>query len=179
VPEFVDEEANLRDTSRLLDECEAYRGSRLRLLDAIGVPDSNRDPLAEFAEVITCSVLQGRMAESRTQKGWDVRTSEGERVQVRYLANRTGDWQNWHWVASDKKRWDWYALVVYEDLSPTTIHMFPSADLTPICSALEKRHEDQAMYLRFTWGNHRAIRENPARFEALGMRFFNLESLSG
>lgn len=166
------------DTRELLRAFEEYRQGRLRLLDTVDIPQSNRDPLAEFAEVVVCSVMDGRMAESRTQKDWDVMTADGERVQVRYLANRTGDWKNWHWVAANKSRWDWYALVIFEDLSPTTIYVFPSANLNPICTALKKRHKGQDRYLSFTWGNHKAMREDPDRFRELGVRIFDLASSS-
>jgi hypothetical protein len=118
------------------------------------------------------------MAESRTQKDWDVKTPDGETVQVRYLANRTDDWKNWHWVASNRNRWDWYALVVFEDLSPTTLYMFPSEDLSDICSALKKRHKGQEKYLSFTGGNHKAMREDPDRFRELGVVIVDLTRTS-
>jgi len=93
---------------------------------------------------------------------------------VKYLANPSkGDWINWHTVEPNGGM-DWYALVIYLDLSPGAVYMFPSGDLTAICDALGKRHGDQATTLQFTKTNHRDISADPAKYKALGMLVFQL-----
>lgn len=73
-----------------------YRQARYRLLDHLSTAQSNRDPMSEFAEILVRDLVGGQLAPSRTEKGWDVETPEGEKIQVRYLANRSGNWANWH-----------------------------------------------------------------------------------
>jgi hypothetical protein len=150
-----------------------YRQARFRLLDHLCTSTSNREPMVEFAEILVRDLVGGRLAPSRTEKGWDVETPEGEKVQVRYLANRSGNWGNWHWVASSDL-WNWYALVVFVDLQPRAVHMFPSTDLSAICACLKKRHANQERLLSYTYGNFVAINAEPDRFTALGMRVFKL-----
>lgn len=151
-----------------------YQQARSELLDYLFVRQSNRDPMAEFAEILVRDLVGGRLAPSRTEKGWDVQTEQGEKIQVRYLANRSDTWGNWHWVSSSEL-WDWYALVIFVDLQPLAVHMFPSADLSLICANLKKRHADQDRLLSYTYGNFVAIRKEPARFEELGVRVFDLD----
>jgi hypothetical protein len=150
-----------------------YRQARCHLLDHLCTSESNREPMAEFAEILVRDLVGGRLAPSRTEKGWDVETPEGKKIQVRYLANRSGNWHNWHWVASSDL-WDWYALVVFVDLQPLAVHMFPSTDLSPICACLKKRHANQDRLLNYTYGNFVAINADPAHFTGLGMRVFNI-----
>src|SRR5437764_6855463 len=76
----------------------AYSEARRQFLRAIGCEDSCRDPLAEFAERLVCQQLGGTLASSRVQKGHDLVTPDGRRVQVKYLANPTGTWRNGHFV---------------------------------------------------------------------------------
>ncbi|MRR38812.1 hypothetical protein EG829_30015 [bacterium] len=152
-----------------------YQVERLRLLGHLDIAKSNREPMAEFAEVLVRDLLDGSFPPTRTQKGWDVRTPGGERVQVRYLANRTGNWCNWHWVASSDQ-WDWYALVLFVDLQPVAVHVFPSGDLSAICGALKKKHGNRDRLLSYTYGNFMAIQNDPDTFTALGMRVFDLRA---
>jgi len=152
-----------------------YRQARYHLLDHLTTVQSNRDPMSEFAEILVRDLVSGRLAPSRTEKGWDVETPEGEKIQVRYLANRSGNWVNWHWVVTSEL-WSWYALVVFVDLEPVAVHMFPSTDLSSICANLKKRHANQERQLSYTYGNFIAINREPARFTALGMRVFDLRA---
>ena len=152
-----------------------YRQARQRLLDHLFTAQSNREPMAEFAEILVRDLVSGQLAPGRTEKGWDVETPQGEKIQVRHLANSSGNWNNWHWVASSEL-WDWYALVVFVDLQPVAVHMFPSTDLSAICACLKKRHANQERLLNYTYGNFIAINTEPARFTALGMRVFDLSA---
>jgi hypothetical protein len=160
-------------TNQHLSAWAQYRDARVHLLEHLEIAQSNREPMAEFAEVLVRDLVGGELAPSRTEKGWDVRMPDGQKVQVRYLANRTGNWGNWHWVASSEL-WDWYALVIFVDLHPVAVHMFPSTDLSAICRALKKRHAEQHRLLSYTYGNFKAIGSDPERFRALGMKVFEL-----
>jgi hypothetical protein len=60
----------------------------------MGVPRSCRDPLSEFAELLVARFVDGKLADNRVQKDWDVREADGSRIQVKYLANpSTGGWR--------------------------------------------------------------------------------------
>lgn len=158
-----------------LSEWTTYLAARRRLLTFLDIERSNREPMAEFSEVLVRDLVAGELAPSRTEKGWDVRTPDGEKIQVRYLTNRTGNWSNWHWVGCSDL-YDWYALVIFIDLTPAAVHMFPATDLTAICTALKKRHANQSRFLSYTYGNYVAISSDPSRFEQLGMRVWDLRS---
>jgi hypothetical protein len=162
------------DIKDLLSSWSDYRDARKSLLGELGIPQSYRDPLSEFAEVLVARLVDGELASNRVQKGWDVQEPDGSRIQVKYLANTSaGSWVNWHTVEPNEQQ-DWWALVIYLDLSPVAVHMFPSSDLTLICKALGKRHGNQSCNLQFTKTCHEAISNDPEMYEALGMRVFLL-----
>lgn len=164
----------MNDTADLLQSWSSYRDARLCLLGQMNIPHSCRDPLAEFSEVLVAQLVGGTLADNRVQKGWDVRESNGDTIQVKYLANgSTGGWVNWH-VVEPTEHQDWWALVIYLDLMPKAVYLFPSGDLTEICAALGKRHGNQGTTLQFTKNNHRDISADPKKFEAMGMRVFLL-----
>jgi hypothetical protein len=157
--------------AELLDALAEYRYARLRLLQLLNVPVSNRDPLSEFAERLVAALSSGVMAENRNQPAWDVRLPDGATVQVKYLANpATGRWVNEHPVRRIVGA-DWYAIVLIEDFAVTGVLMFPCSGLAPIGAALNKRG---ALALEAGWDltrvNWVAIRDQPDRFRALGMR---------
>lgn len=64
---------------------------------------------------------------------------------------------------------DWYALVIIEGFQVSGVAAFPRT-LGPICHALGKRHPDQDTALQFGHRNRLAVRDDPARFRALGMQ---------
>jgi hypothetical protein len=117
----------------LLSALDSYRLARQTLLGTLGLGQSNRDPLAEFAEHLVAALWQGRLAESRVQANYDLISADGEYVQVKYLANPLSNWPNEHTVRSILGV-GWYALVVYEAFAVTGVLAFPP-DLTEICSA--------------------------------------------
>jgi hypothetical protein len=155
----------------LLGALEEYRAARQRLLEVLGPRQSNRDPLAEFAEHFVAALAGGVVAVSPVQAGWDVQLPDGARVQVKYLANSVpgaGAWVNEHVVRSVPGV-DWYALVIIEGFQVSGVAAFPAA-LAPVCQALGKRHPGQDTTLQFGRRNWLAIRDDPGRFRALGMR---------
>lgn len=155
----------------LVGALEEYRAARQRLLEVLGPRQSNRDPLAEFAEHFVAALTGGQVAANPVQAGWDVQLADGAKVQVKYLANSlpgTGAWVNEHVVRSAPGT-DWYALVIIEGFQVSGVAAFPSA-LGPVCQALGKRHPDQATTLQLGRRNWLAIRDDPGRFRALGMQ---------
>ena len=139
----------------------------------LGCENSNRDPLAEFAERLTHAVLGGELAKSRVQKGYDLVTEAGQKVQVRYLANPGEGWVNEHLV-DFRQGADLYALLVVEALDARSLVVFSRAGLASVCSALGKRHPQQDTTLQFTRANYRAIASDAAGFAAYGVVFVPL-----
>ena len=79
-----------------------YRDARLKVLDVLKVPHSNRDPLPELADALVARWLGGTLAPSRVQRDYDVIVAN-ERVQVRSLSNTSSEsWINEHTVGSSQ-----------------------------------------------------------------------------
>lgn len=94
----------------VLDASDEYRAARIRLLTELECASSNRDPIAEFSERLVALLLNGMLAPNRVQPGYDLVASSGERVQVKYLANRATSWINEYHVHfghpdCDSSRW--------------------------------------------------------------------------
>lgn len=155
----------------LLRIFEDYRSKRLDLLARIGVPSSCRDPLSEFSEVLVATLLDAKSAESRVQKGYDLITSDGKHVEVKYLSNPKDRWINWHTITFNEMR-DEYALVYYEELSPRAVFVFSKQGLDKVCKVLGKRHGKTDMELQFTKTNYRDLVRNPDKFKKLGVQVF-------
>jgi hypothetical protein len=130
--------------------------------------------LAEFAEQVALAAVGGEMAQSRVQKGWDFIDRDGRRVQVRYLANPSNWWVNEHLVDFRGDGCDRYALVIFEALDLVGLVIFERDGLEAVCTALKKRHPNQAETLQFTAANFGAIVADPERFAALGAQFIDL-----
>lgn len=163
------------DVSRLLGALHTYRAARNEFLKALGCDSSNRDPFAEFAERIATAALGGHLAESRTQKGWDFMTVDGQRVQVRYLANPLGTWVNGHVVDFRGNGCDLYALVVFEGLDVKSLLVFDKERITEVGAALGKWHPGQEEVLQLTQSNYRTIVAEQPRFADLGVQVVDLE----
>lgn len=164
--------------TELIQAYGAYREARQRLLRAIGCrPDSMRDPLAEFSEILVAKLTGERQAESPVQKGWDLIAEDGTTTQVRYVANPAGTWVNWHEV-SFSPGVNRYALVIFESLEPTGVLIFSSDTLRDVCRRLGKRHPNQDRTLQVTQVNVRRLREERHEFAALGVAVFPVEPLT-
>ena len=157
------------DRHTLLKAVQSYRQARALFLQALGVPISNRDPLAEFAEGFVHALVGGTLATSRVQKGYDLVDPSSARVQVRYVANPPGEWVNGHTVAFDPDV-DAYALMLIEGLEPRAVLWFERDTLRAVCAALGKRHPDQDRLLQLTPSNVNRLITDRATFRALGVR---------
>ena len=145
-----------------------YSEARRQFLRGLGCADSCRDPLSEFAERLVNQQLGGELATSRVQKGYDLVTSDGRRVQVKYLANASRNWRNGHTVAFSGEMDD-YAVVFFEDLDVRAIIVFRRETLAQVCAALKKKHPDQDRVLQLGQGDFKRIIGNPDAFEAYGV----------
>lgn len=158
--------------SPLVDALDAYRDARRSFLEKVGCrPDSMRDPLAEFAELLVAALTGDRLADSPVQKGWDLMAEDGKTTQVRYVANPRGRWVNGHEVRFEPGV-DQYALVLYEALEPTAVLIFSNFRLGDVCRVLGKRHGNQDRTLQLTPDNIRRLRNERAEFAPLGVRVF-------
>lgn len=106
------------DINHGMNAFQQYRQARIDFLKML-LPEyqSNRDPLSEFSEWLVAKLVGGDLADSQVQKGWDVQTSDGHRIQVKYLANSQTKWVNEHEVrlTDDMTK---YAIVIFEALQP-------------------------------------------------------------
>jgi hypothetical protein len=150
----------------------AYATGRAALLAALDLPESNRDPLAEFSERVVAALLVGEPAPSRVQRGWDVMAS-GRRIQVKYLANPSGRWVNEHHIRLTDEMED-YAIVFFEALLPVRAIVIAGDRLLEVADALGKRHGETHAVLQLTRRNYLQIVGDPARFAGLGVRVFDL-----
>lgn len=150
---------------------EIYAEARRVFLSHIGCEGSCRDPLAEFSEWIVNKELNGKLAESRTQKGYDLVRPDGRRVQVKYLSNPSSSWINGHRVLFTEDM-DQYAIVFYEAMALTAIVIFCRETIGDVCRELGKRHPDQNRCLDVYKKNLDAILSDPERFEELGVEVY-------
>jgi hypothetical protein len=111
--------------------------------------------------------MGGTRAESRVQRGWDIVTTDGAHVQVRYLANPGGHWVNEHLVDFRTGESDEYALVIFEDLLPTAVLIFHRSTLARVGGWLGKRHPNQDVTLQLTRRNYAQLLA--AQSESAGM----------
>jgi len=149
----------------------AYAEARRQFLRALGCDESCRDPFSEFAERLVCQQLGGRLADSRVQKGYDLTTPDGRRVQVKYLANPPGAWRNEH-VVSFNGETDDYALVFFEGFDVLGMVVFPRETIAAVCATLKKRHPNQENVLQLTRANFKSIIGRVEEFERLGIRCY-------
>jgi hypothetical protein len=163
----------MSDLARVRAAYERYVEARNTLLDELHLGRrSNRDPLAEFSEWLVAALVGGTLADSPVQKGWDVMTPAGEKIQVKYLANSTDDsWANEHKIEI-KELMDSYAIVIFEALLPQAIIIFPVRNLAAIGTKLGKRHGNLDTTLQFTRTNYLKIRQDTAGFSSLGVRLY-------
>lgn len=74
----MDYEVSIRSKRQLLSDWVAI----MRQLRLVGVIRTNNNPIGDIAEAIVCDHYKGERA-SFSQKGWDVKTPDGERIQVK------------------------------------------------------------------------------------------------
>lgn len=160
----------------------SYARGRQQLLDAIGVGVSNRDPLSEFSEHLIAVLLDGQLATNRVQRGWDLTTPSGRRVQVKYLANPGGGaaWINGIAISfgSGPDEADDFAVVFFEALLPVSVVVFAREQLLEVCVRLKKRHPNQEQTLQLTQANYQRLLAERDAFAPLGVRVFDLGAVA-
>ena len=166
---------NLEKVGPLLSIWDEYRKKRFEFLNTIGIPESNKDPLSEFSEVLIANLLGGKKAKSRVQKGYDI-IADGKKIQVKYLSNPPNNWINWH-IIKFTEDMDKYALVYFENLIPQAIFIFKKQNLSRICRLLGKRHKNQDQELQFTKSNYFELLNEPEIYEKEGIDIINLKHI--
>jgi hypothetical protein len=159
------------DLARVTDIYGRYVEARNALLAELNLGrNSNRDPLAEFAEWLVAALLAGKLAPSPVQAHWDVEARGVGKVQVKYLANSGNErWVNEHPVRVTDLM-DAYAIVFYESLLPVSVILLPARRLVEVGLALGKRHPDQDTTLQLTRANYVRLIREPGVFRPLGVR---------
>ena len=162
----------MSDLARIHEVYQKYVDARNALLNELNLSrKSNRDPLSEFSEWLVKELVGGILASSPIQKDWDVQTPNGETYQVKYLANSTEKWVNEHPVSVNEAM-KYYALVIFEDLLPKAVIIFPANNLARIGELLKKKHPNLDKTLQFTKANYTQIIKNTAHFSAENVRIF-------
>lgn len=138
--------------------------------------NSNRDPLAEFAEWLVTAIVDGTRPPSPVQAHWDVEARGVGHIQVKYVANSGSErWVNEHTVRVNEFM-QAYAIVFYESLLPVSVILMPSQRLVEIGHALDKHHPNQESVLRLTRRNYVRLREELGLFRPLGVRVWKAPS---
>lgn len=70
------------DVPALLAALDVYRPARQTLLAALGLRESNRDPLAEFSEHLAAGLLGATLVLSRVQAGHDLVLVDGDKSRL-------------------------------------------------------------------------------------------------
>jgi hypothetical protein len=157
---------------RVLAVYNRYVEARDALLKELGLKRaSNRDPLCEFSEWLVATLVEGVLADSPVQKDWDVQGTDGEKIQVKYLANSAGVWVNEHEIKVNAQM-DSYAIVIFEALLPQAVVIFPARNLAAVGEKLGKRHGSLDTTLQFTKANYQQICTDPTGFKSLGVRLY-------
>jgi hypothetical protein len=87
------------------------------------------------------------------------------------VANSADRWvKEHHVVFSDGL--DAYALVIFENLGPAGMVVFPRPGMSSIGASLGKRRPNQERTLQFTQANWRLLLSRQREFVRLGVRFF-------
>jgi hypothetical protein len=158
--------------SELVAALATYREARRAFLATAQRPDSNRDPVVEWAEALVEKVTGGRRVDGPVQAGYDVVDPLGRRIEVRTLRNSPGiPWVNEHSVAVAPDR-DLYALVVFIDLTALGILLIDLGCLAQLGVALHKRHGDLDHRLELTAANMKTMLDGPSRFASIGLTVY-------
>ena len=168
IHEYLWEAERAQVRTHLVRDWASYREARVHLLNSLNLHLSNRDPMSEFSEALVRVLYKGNLAPSRVQQGWDVVSALKGRIQVKYLANPSGAWVNESLVLHSPEIDD-SALVIFIDLMPESVLVFPAQRLEAIGALLGTRHPEQDTPLEFTQGNYEFIRSDPGRFVSLGL----------
>ena len=128
-------------------------------------------------------LLDAEPATNRVQRGWDLSTPAGRRVQVKYLANPSGSWINGIAITfgsdpADTDNPHDFAVVFFEALLPVSVIVFGREQLADVYVRLRKRHPNPGTTLQLTEANYRAIVADSKGFAQLGVSVFDLTDVA-
>lgn len=162
----------------LMEAWSRYRLARLDLLSRLHRPESLRDPVGEWSEMLVKKLLNGRFpvkpdgqSIDPVRTGYDVELEDKTLVQVRSLSNPSGKWMNEHYIKFTSGVAA-YGIVFFNDLRPKTVIVFPKEQLAHICERLGKKHGMQDRELQLGQLNFEQILAEKSIFAGLGMRIW-------
>src|SRR5437660_4558598 len=88
----------------LMEKWNHYREVRLHLLSHLHRPESLRDAVGEWSEMLVKKLLQGSFPVKPdgfidpVRTGYDIRDQNGTPVQIKSLGNPDGEWVNEHHI---------------------------------------------------------------------------------
>ena len=154
-----------------LDLLAGYCEARRELLKAVGVSDSCRDPLAEFAEWIVARWTNGRLADSRVERGYDVISSDGRKLQIKCLSNPAHVARNGIVVRIPPEADD-FVVVWYKDLTLQAIVLMPRKSFADVYTRLGKRHSEPGERLDLYEADIDRMLKSHTEFTSLGVRIW-------
>jgi hypothetical protein len=132
---------------------------------------SYRDPLPEFTEHLVAALLGARLAGSPVQPRWDIELPNGDKIQVKYVINKSdapGAWVNEHAVRVPPDV-NWHAVVLMEGFVISVVLVLP-ADLGARMHGVGQDPPRSNVPLQLGRRNWQTIRTNPEHFRPLGVR---------
>lgn len=154
----------------LLDALADYARARTVLLAQLGRTASCRDPLAEAAELLVCSLLPATVVADERGEDPHLVAAGGERVEVRHLAvPADAPWAGEHVVEFRPGGAELHALVTYEGLAPRAVIVFSRRTLATVGERLGGRRALSEATLRLTEREYRLLLDQREAFAALGV----------
>jgi hypothetical protein len=159
---------------RILAAFEVYRQSRRHLLAMLGPADSQRDPLSDVGEWLVVELLGGKLAANRVQRGHDIISPKGERIQVKTLANPLNINRN-SVPVEFKKGVDLFAVVLFEDFLPRLVIVFRRGSLGLLNQVLGNRPRKNNPELRLELNPRHipTVLARPESLTELGVQVFD------
>ncbi len=170
----------LRDMNQLLQDSREYLSARARLLSALLLDDrrfddSKIDPLVLISEILVAMLYHGELARKHDQPDFDVKTPQGQLIQVQYVLNE-GETH----PLKRKGSWNLYAVVLFRDHQVHMVTVFPNDDLTSIYQAFRRKNNrctDPSRGFDLTQCRFTQMSEEKERFEQLGLTIWNKDDL--
>jgi hypothetical protein len=171
----------VRDVNGLLQASQEYLSARAKLLSSLQLDDKRFDnekvdPLTLVSEILVAILFQGNLAIRRDQKGFDVKTPQGQLIQVKYVLN-----EGEKHPLKRKSGWNLCAVVLFRDHQAHMVTVFPNSDLKNIYQAFRsknKRCTDPDNGFDLTEARFTQMSEEKEKFERLGLIIWNKDDLA-
>ena len=170
----------MRDINGLLQASQEYLSARAKLLSSLQLDDKQFDnekvdPLTLVSEILVAMLFRGNLAIRRDQKGFDVETPEGQRIQVKYVLNKDEQ----HFLKRGEG-WALYSVVLFRDGQVHMVVAFPNKDLTEVYQAFTHHNNscpDPSGGFNLTKTRFTQMSKEKERFGQLGLQIWSNEDL--